>query len=37
MALSDANIGGTVRVKNSRTQRVIVGTVSDLKKVDVSF
>ncbi len=37
IALSDANIGGTVRVKNSRTQRVIVGTVSDLKKVDVSF
>lgn len=37
IALSDANIGGTVRVKNSRTQRIVVGTVSDLKKVQVSF
>jgi len=37
VALSDANIGGTVRVKNSRTQRIVVGTVSDLKKVNVSF
>lgn len=37
IALSDANIGGTVQVKNSRTQRIVVGTVSDLKKVDVSF
>lgn len=37
IALSDANIGGTVRVKNSRTQRIVVGTVSDLKKVNVSF
>ena len=37
IALSDANIGGTVRVKNSRTQRIIVGTVSALKEVQVSF
>jgi len=37
IALSDANIGGTVRVQNSRTQRIVVGTVSDLKKVNVSF
>lgn len=37
IALSDANIGGTVRVKNSRTQRIVIGTVSDLKKVNVSF
>jgi len=37
VALSDANIGGTVRVQNSRTQRIVVGTVSDLKKVNVSF
>jgi len=37
IALSDANIGGTVRVKNSRTQRVVVGTVYALKKVKVSF
>lgn len=37
IALSDANIGGTVRVKNSRTQRVIVGTVSAQKEVQVSF
>jgi len=37
IALSDANIGGTVQVKNSRTQRIVVGTVTDLKKVEVSF
>lgn len=37
IALGDANVGGTVRVKNSRTQRIVVGTVSDLKKVQVSF
>jgi len=37
IALSDANIGGTVNVKNSRTQRIVVGSVSGLKKVDVSF
>lgn len=37
IALSDANIGGTVRVKNSRTQRIVVGTVYALKKVSVSF
>jgi len=37
IALSDANIGGTVRVKNSRTQRVIVATVTGLKEVQVSF
>lgn len=37
IALSDANIGSTVRVKNSRTQRIIVGTVSALKEVQVSF
>ncbi len=37
IAQSDANIGGTVRVKNSRTQRIIVGTVSALKEVQVSF
>ena len=37
IALNDANIGRTVRVKNSRTQRIIVGTVSALKEVQVSF
>ena len=37
IALSDANIGGTVRVKNSRTQRIVVGTVYALKKVRVTF
>lgn len=37
IALSDANIGRTVRVKNSRTQRIVVGTVSALKEVQVSF
>lgn len=37
IALNDANHGGTVRVKNSRTQRIVVGTVSSLKEVNVSF
>jgi len=37
IALNDANIGRTVRVKNSLTQRIIVGTVSALKEVQVSF
>ncbi|WP_238596698.1 flagellar basal body P-ring formation chaperone FlgA [Psychromonas sp. psych-6C06] len=37
IALSDANIGGTVRVKNSRTKRIVVGTVSNLKEVKISF
>ncbi|WP_413701498.1 flagellar basal body P-ring formation chaperone FlgA [Psychromonas sp. KJ10-10] len=37
IALHDANIGNTVRVKNSRTQRIVVGTVSGLKRINVSF
>jgi flagella basal body P-ring formation protein FlgA len=37
IALNDANIGRMVRVKNSRTQRIIVGTVSALQEVQVSF
>ena len=37
IALGDANIGGTVRVKNSRTQRIVVGSVSGLKEIQVSF
>lgn len=37
IALGDANIGGTVQVRNSRTQRLVVGTVSGLKKIEVSF
>ena len=37
IALNDANIGKTVRVKNLQSQRVIVGTVSALKEVRVSF
>ena len=37
IALSDANIGGTVKVKNIRTQRIVIGTVSNLKEVEVSF
>ena len=37
VALSDATIGGTVRVKNSQTPRIIVGTVYALKEVNVSF
>tara|TARA_R110001583_G_scaffold33943_5_gene114573 strand:- start:4821 stop:5510 length:690 start_codon:yes stop_codon:yes gene_type:complete len=37
VALHDANIGNTVRVRNSRTQRIVVGTVYGLKAVNVSF
>lgn len=37
IALSDGNIGSTVRVKNMRTQRVVVGTVYALKEVQVTF
>ena len=37
IALTDGNIGSTVRVKNSRTQRVVVGTVYALKEVHVTF
>lgn len=37
IALNDANIGRTVRVKNSRTQRIVVGTVSALNEVQISF
>lgn len=37
IALSDGNIGSTVKVKNMRTQRVIIGTVHALKEVHVSF
>lgn len=37
IALSDANIGSTVRVKNTQTQRIVVGVVTALKKVQVSF
>lgn len=37
IALTDGNIGSTVKVKNIRTQRVIIGTVHALKEVYVSF
>jgi len=37
IALNDANIGRTVKVKNLRTQRVIIGTVTALQEVQVSF
>ena len=37
IALSDGNIGSTVRVENSRTQRIVVGTVYALKEVQVTF
>ena len=37
IALTDGNIGSTVRVKNTRTQREVVGTVYALKEVQVSF
>jgi len=37
IALSDGNIGSTVKVKNSRTQKIVVGTVFALKEVQVTF
>jgi flagella basal body P-ring formation protein FlgA len=37
IALADANIGGTVRVKNTHTQRIVVGVVQNLKTITVSF
>ena len=37
IALNDANIGRTVKVKNLRTQRIIIGTVTALQEVQVSF
>lgn len=37
IALSDGNIGSTMKVKNSRTQRIVVGTVYALKEVHVTF
>ncbi len=37
IALSDANIGSTIRVKNIQTQRVVVGVVKGLKNVQIQF
>ncbi|AGH80563.1 flagellar basal body P-ring biosynthesis protein FlgA [Psychromonas sp. CNPT3] len=37
IALNNANIGESVRVKNSRSQRIVVGTVSAQKEVQVTF
>jgi len=37
IALTDGNIGSTVKVKNSRTQRTVIGTVYALKEVHVTF
>lgn len=37
IALSDANIGSTVRVKNMQSQRVVVGVVKGLKNVQIQF
>jgi len=37
IALSDGNIGNTVKVKNLRTQRIIIGTVHALNEVYVTF
>ncbi|WP_094751643.1 flagellar basal body P-ring formation chaperone FlgA [Psychromonas sp. CD1] len=37
IALNDANIGESVRVKNSHSQRIIVGIVSAQKEVRVAF
>jgi len=37
IALTDGNIGSSVRVKNSRTDRVVIGTVHALNEVYVTF
>lgn len=37
IALGDANIGGSVKVQNSRTQRIVVGSATGLKQVAVNF
>lgn len=37
VALSDANIGSTIRVKNIQTQRVVIGVVRGLKNVQIAF
>lgn len=37
IALSDGIIGSTIKVKNSRTQRIITGSVYALKEVHVTF
>jgi len=37
IALTDGNIGSTVKVKNMRTQRIVIGTVYALKEVHVTF
>jgi len=37
IALSDGNIGNNVKVKNSRTQRIVIGKVHSLNEVYVTF
>ncbi|TEW46021.1 flagellar basal body P-ring formation protein FlgA [Psychromonas sp. RZ5] len=37
IALTDGNIGSSVKVKNSRTDRVVIGTVHALNEVYVTF
>ena len=37
IALTDGNIGSSVKVKNSRTERIVIGTVHALNEVYVTF
>ena len=37
VALTDGNIGSSVKVKNSRTQRIVIGIVHGLNEVHVTF
>jgi len=37
IALTDGNIGDNVKVKNSRTQRIVIGNVHSLNEVYVTF
>ena len=37
IALTDGNIGNTVKIENSRTHRIVTGTVYALNEVHVSF
>ena len=37
ISLTDGNIGDNIKVKNSRTQRIVIGTVHDVNEVYITF
>lgn len=37
IALTDGNIGDNIKIKNSRTQRIVIGTVHDVNEVYITF